>query len=331
MILASYPPFLHHTALGIKEKIIRGIYEFHPEYWGHISAEAKDFVSRLLTVDVDLRMTAQQALLHPWVRTLGFMSSACYNTSHHSLMVNVDNNYLLFHALLFSQLTAESTTQPCAHPLKCSMSEREEEEELLTATDSHDDHVKRPTRKRRAKYIYTAPMAINRMRRLYSYRKSGCRSGSMNEHCIYGYLASLSVDTCSELDDSDVIVSGYDSDSTGQRTPSFGSSYVRNQLSSLTCEELYRSATKALRESSGAWDRHTIDCHEKAEKGLSSRSRSFSRRGLSVSSQGTDTECSSSVTSDKSSPRLSSTSSESEYHFDALQILLELAKVDEND
>ena len=70
MILVSYPPFLHHTALGIKEKIIGGNYEFHPEYWGHISAEAKDFVSRLLTVDVELRMTAQEALLHPWVRHL---------------------------------------------------------------------------------------------------------------------------------------------------------------------------------------------------------------------------------------------------------------------
>jgi hypothetical protein len=236
-----------------------------------------------------------------------------------------------FHFVFSSQISADSRMQPCAPPLKCSMSEREEEEELLTATEGHDDHAKRPLRKRRAKYLYTAPMAINRMRRLYSYRKSGCKSGSANEHCIYGYLASLSVDTCSELGDSDVIVSGYDSDSTGLRTPSFGSSYVRNQLSSLTCEELHRSATKALHESSGGWGRHSMDCQEKAEKGLSLRAHSFCRREHSVSSQGTDTEWSSSSVSSKSSPSLSSTSSESEYHFDALQILLELAKVDESD
>jgi calcium/calmodulin-dependent protein kinase I len=67
IILGSYPPFLHHTPLGIKAKIIHGIYEFHPEYWGHISEEAKDFVKRLLTVDMNSRMTADEALRHPWV------------------------------------------------------------------------------------------------------------------------------------------------------------------------------------------------------------------------------------------------------------------------
>lgn len=211
------------------------------------------------------------------------------------------------------------------------MSEREEEEELLTASEGHDDQVKRPTRKRRAKYLYTAPMAINRMRRLYSYRKSGCVGGSINEQSIYGYLASLSMGTCSEIDDNDVIASGYDSDSTGLRTPSFGSSYVRKQLSSMTCEELHWSTTKAIRSSNGVWGRHSTDCVEKTEKGLRVTASSFCRRELSVSSQGTDTECSSNTASARTSPRLSSTSSESEYHFDALQILLELAKVDEND
>lgn len=67
MILVSYPPFLHHTPMGIKNKIIQGIYEFHPEHWERISDDAKDFVSRLLTVDMTTRMTAEQALQHPWV------------------------------------------------------------------------------------------------------------------------------------------------------------------------------------------------------------------------------------------------------------------------
>ena len=47
---------------------MRGIYEFHPEYWSKVSEEAKDFVTRLLTVDMNTRMTAEEALLHPWVR-----------------------------------------------------------------------------------------------------------------------------------------------------------------------------------------------------------------------------------------------------------------------
>ena len=68
MTLVSYPPFLHSTPMGVKNKIKRGIYEFHPEYWSKVSEEAKDFVTRLLTVDMNTRMTAEEALLHPWVR-----------------------------------------------------------------------------------------------------------------------------------------------------------------------------------------------------------------------------------------------------------------------
>ena len=68
IILVGYPPFHDNAPLRLKTKIIRGVYEFHPAYWDVISAEGKDFVSRLLTVDMAARMTAEQALQHPWVR-----------------------------------------------------------------------------------------------------------------------------------------------------------------------------------------------------------------------------------------------------------------------
>ena len=43
-------------------------YEFHPEYWGHVSPEAKELVSRMLTKDTKARVSAAEALAHPWVR-----------------------------------------------------------------------------------------------------------------------------------------------------------------------------------------------------------------------------------------------------------------------
>lgn len=42
------------------------MYEFIPER--NISDEAKDFVKRLLTLDMTIRMTANEAIEHPWVR-----------------------------------------------------------------------------------------------------------------------------------------------------------------------------------------------------------------------------------------------------------------------
>ena len=35
--------------------------------WAGISAEARDFVSRLLDRDYNSRMSAEQALAHPWI------------------------------------------------------------------------------------------------------------------------------------------------------------------------------------------------------------------------------------------------------------------------
>jgi serine/threonine protein kinase len=50
------------------EQIMAGSFDFPSEYWGNISANAKDFVSKLLVVDTKVRMTAEQALAHPWLK-----------------------------------------------------------------------------------------------------------------------------------------------------------------------------------------------------------------------------------------------------------------------
>lgn len=67
IILVGYPPFHDTAPLRMKTKIMRGHYEFDLTYWANVSEEAKDFVSKLLTVDMGSRMTATQALNHPWV------------------------------------------------------------------------------------------------------------------------------------------------------------------------------------------------------------------------------------------------------------------------
>ncbi|KAJ1440236.1 hypothetical protein B484DRAFT_427490, partial [Ochromonadaceae sp. CCMP2298] len=48
-------------------KIRAGCYEFHTKYWDKVSEDAKDLVRRLLVVDPSCRLTADEALAHPWV------------------------------------------------------------------------------------------------------------------------------------------------------------------------------------------------------------------------------------------------------------------------
>ena len=67
ILLGGYPPFIESTQRDLFRKIRKGEYEFHEEYWGTVSTEAKDLISSLLMVDVDMRLTAPQALSNAWI------------------------------------------------------------------------------------------------------------------------------------------------------------------------------------------------------------------------------------------------------------------------
>ena len=67
ILLGGYPPFIENNQRELFRKIRRGDFEFHEEYWGAISADAKDLISSLLTVDPTKRLDAKQALRSPWM------------------------------------------------------------------------------------------------------------------------------------------------------------------------------------------------------------------------------------------------------------------------
>lgn len=67
ILLGGYPPFIEQNQRELFKKIKKGQYEFHVEYWGQISSEAKDLISGLLTVNPDKRLSAEDALQDPWM------------------------------------------------------------------------------------------------------------------------------------------------------------------------------------------------------------------------------------------------------------------------
>lgn len=44
-----------------------GQYDYDEEYWSDISQSAKNLIDRLLTFDPNQRITAEEALAHPWI------------------------------------------------------------------------------------------------------------------------------------------------------------------------------------------------------------------------------------------------------------------------
>ncbi|KAH7822669.1 putative CAMK/CAMK1 protein kinase [Monocercomonoides exilis] len=66
VLLCGFPPFYDENDAALFAQIQSGKYEFISPYWDTISAEAKDLISKLLVVDPKKRLTAEQAVSHPW-------------------------------------------------------------------------------------------------------------------------------------------------------------------------------------------------------------------------------------------------------------------------
>merc|ERR1712087_740565 len=67
ILLCGFPPFYGDNDNQMFKKIKAGSYKFLSPYWDPISAEAKDFVAKLLVVDMQKRMDCKAALAHKWL------------------------------------------------------------------------------------------------------------------------------------------------------------------------------------------------------------------------------------------------------------------------
>jgi serine/threonine protein kinase len=70
ILLCGYPPFYAEDDDEVFDQILEGNYSYPESHWGKISAQAKDLIDKLLVLDPAKRLTAKQALEHPWLSTV---------------------------------------------------------------------------------------------------------------------------------------------------------------------------------------------------------------------------------------------------------------------
>ncbi|KRX08510.1 Protein kinase-like domain [Pseudocohnilembus persalinus] len=71
ILLCGYPPFYGKTDKSIMKKVLKGKYSFEGYEWDIISEDAKDLISKMLVINPDERVSAEQALKHPWIKNQG--------------------------------------------------------------------------------------------------------------------------------------------------------------------------------------------------------------------------------------------------------------------
>uniref|UniRef100_A0A3B1IEP5 Si:ch211-27e6.1 n=1 Tax=Astyanax mexicanus TaxID=7994 RepID=A0A3B1IEP5_ASTMX len=87
ILLSGSMPFDQRSRPRLFRAILRGSYSFHCEPWSSVSNQAKDFIERLLSLSPEQRMTAQQALAHPWL--VGMASDSSNRSLHRPISQNL--------------------------------------------------------------------------------------------------------------------------------------------------------------------------------------------------------------------------------------------------
>ena len=68
ILLSARPPFGGQDDNDIMERVATGVYDLESPPFDKVSASALDLIRKLLTMDVNERITAEQALNHPWFK-----------------------------------------------------------------------------------------------------------------------------------------------------------------------------------------------------------------------------------------------------------------------
>ena len=66
ILLCGYPPFYDENDANLFAQILKGEFEFDSPYWDDISEDAKQFIRQLMCVDVEKRLSCEEALAHAW-------------------------------------------------------------------------------------------------------------------------------------------------------------------------------------------------------------------------------------------------------------------------
>ena len=89
ILLSGLPPFNGRNDTEIISSIKKGVFNFKNKVWNDISSLAKDLVENLIKYDPKERLTAQQALQHPWIKE--YACEEFDKNSTHSALKNLIN------------------------------------------------------------------------------------------------------------------------------------------------------------------------------------------------------------------------------------------------
>uniref|UniRef100_A0A8C6ZHX6 calcium/calmodulin-dependent protein kinase n=1 Tax=Nothoprocta perdicaria TaxID=30464 RepID=A0A8C6ZHX6_NOTPE len=107
ILLVGYPPFWDEDQHRLYQQIKAGAYDFPSPEWDTVTPEAKDLINKMLTINPAKRITASEALKHPWI----CQRSTVASMMHRQETVDCLKKFNARRKLKVSKKTAKESTE----------------------------------------------------------------------------------------------------------------------------------------------------------------------------------------------------------------------------
>uniref|UniRef100_A0A8C1V257 calcium/calmodulin-dependent protein kinase n=1 Tax=Cyprinus carpio TaxID=7962 RepID=A0A8C1V257_CYPCA len=113
ILLVGYPPFWDEDQHKLYQQIKAGAYDFPSPEWDTVTAEAKNLINQMLTINPAKRITAEQALKHPWVCQRSTVASMMHRQETVECLRKFNARRKLKGAILTTMLVSRNFSGEC--------------------------------------------------------------------------------------------------------------------------------------------------------------------------------------------------------------------------
>ncbi|CAO1437808.1 unnamed protein product [Diamesa serratosioi] len=142
ILLVGYPPFWDEDQHRLYAQIKAGTYDYPSPEWDTVTPEAKNLINQMLTVNPYKRITASEALKHPWICQRERVASVVHRQETVDCLKKFNARRKLKGAILTTMLATRNFSSKSMITKKSDGSQVKEKESTDSSTTIEDEEVK---------------------------------------------------------------------------------------------------------------------------------------------------------------------------------------------
>ncbi|XP_036975902.1 calcium/calmodulin-dependent protein kinase type II subunit alpha isoform X2 [Acanthopagrus latus] len=143
ILLVGYPPFWDEDQHRLYQQIKAGAYDFPSPEWDTVTPEAKDLINKMLTINPSKRITAAEALKHPWISHRSTVASCMHRQETVECLKKFNARRKLKGAILTTMLATRNFSGGKSGSNKKTDGVKESSESTNTTIEDEDTRVRK--------------------------------------------------------------------------------------------------------------------------------------------------------------------------------------------